>query len=228
MYQEQQTYHPQDVASFQSFLDNDDTTGGVWSFDEFIQFDVDDQSMLQVPPLTSPPFGRRRSSSVHTPFTNPLSLSHSPVSSVETTSPPHAEFWMDLDHLVIPPTTQEEALISQKRRRRSSSLPPSFNKHQEVVFAPIQVAADSRPSMMMKPSVPIQIQRLHRNRIPPATPEQLRQAMDKRLNSMNFNDVTVAELKQMLRHYGQSTTGRKVELIERLQQERDRLLNQPS
>ncbi|KAI9247432.1 hypothetical protein BDA99DRAFT_525892, partial [Phascolomyces articulosus] len=113
-----------------------------------------------------------------------------------------------------------------KRRRRSSSVPPTFHsdhyKKHQVVFAPIQVAADSRPPpphMLMKPSTPIQIQRLHRHRIPPTSPEQVRAAMDKRLQRMNFNDVTVAELKHMLRHYGHSTTGRKVELIERLQQE---------
>ncbi|KAI9489231.1 hypothetical protein BDB00DRAFT_633553 [Zychaea mexicana] len=139
---------------------------------------------------------------------------------------------------------QHEPDFVPKGRRRSCSVPPTFhsehykthhptpNHHHhyhhpsnQVVFAPIRVAADSRPPppMMMKPSTPVQIQRLHRSRIPAESPEQQRASMDKQLQRMNFNDVTVAELKHMLRYYGHSTTGRKSELIERLQQERQRL-----
>ncbi|KAI7852890.1 hypothetical protein BDC45DRAFT_180756 [Circinella umbellata] len=213
----------------------------------------------------------------------PLSISHSPVSSIEeASSPQHFDFFMDLDNLVIPSSQsninnyynqpqQQQQLPQQqlpqqqpmqqpqqqdlsqlptnvptipkpyqqekqqdfqeitKNRRRSTSLPPTFHNDQfrkQVVFAPIQVAADSRPPpphMLMKPSTPVQIQRLHRHRIQPTNPEQLRATMDKQLQRMNFNDVTVAELKHFLRHYGHSTTGRKVELIERLQEQQRRV-----
>ena len=123
------------------------------------------------------------------------------------------------------PQKQQDFQEITKSRRRSSSLPPAFHSEhfrKQVVFAPIQVAADSRPPpphMLMKPSTPVQIQRLHRHRIQPTSPEELRATMDKQLQRMNFNDVTVAELKHFLRHYGHSTTGRKVELIERLQEQ---------
>ncbi|KAG2216308.1 hypothetical protein INT45_011240 [Circinella minor] len=281
--------NPNDINSVETNNNNCNNNDGVWNFDEFIQFDIEDQNgMLQVPPLSSPPsnnVSRRRSSSVNTPFPNPpLSISHSPVSSIEEASPPqHFDFFMDLDNLVIPssqsninnyynqppqpsppplpqqlpqqqpiqqpqpqqqdpsqlptnvptipkPYQQQDFQEITKNRRRSTSLPPTFHndqfKKQQVVFAPIQVAADSRPPpphMLMKPSTPVKIQRLHRHRIQPTNPEQLRATMDKQLQRMNFNDVTVAELKHFLRHYGHSTTGRKVELIERLQEQQRRV-----
>ena len=71
--------NPNDMNSIATNNDNCNNNNtamddSVWNFDEFIQFDIEDQNgMLQVPPLSSPPSNaaaRRRSSSVNTPFPN--------------------------------------------------------------------------------------------------------------------------------------------------------------
>ncbi|KAI9320629.1 hypothetical protein BX666DRAFT_1909745 [Dichotomocladium elegans] len=149
---------------------------------------------------------------------------------------------------------QQQPVAAKPRnfRRRSSSVPPIFHsvhqrqqqqlqpqpqkqqqqqqqqKNKPIIFAQIKVADSRPPPPPPKPFMPVQIERLHRNSTPSPSPEEQRAAMDQRLLQMNFGDVTVAELKQALRHYGHSTTGRKAELIERLQQERERLLQQTS
>ena len=67
--------NPNDINNLETNNnDNCNNNDNIWNFDEFIQFDIEDQNgMLQVPPLSSPPsnnVARRRSSSVNTPFPN--------------------------------------------------------------------------------------------------------------------------------------------------------------
>lgn len=142
-------------------------------------------------------------------------------------------WWQQMQPLLQQQQQQQQSLpLKSHSRRRSSSVPPAFHSQYQkpIVFAQIKVA-DSRPPAPssrrrapQQPSMPVQIERLQRHRIPSLTPEQQQMAMDQRLVQINFNDVTVAELKQLLRHYGHPTSGRKADLIERLKEERNKLL----
>ncbi|KAI9317630.1 hypothetical protein BX666DRAFT_1650651 [Dichotomocladium elegans] len=78
--------------------------------------------------------------------------------------------------------------------------------------------AASFPSRTM----PIQIQRVQRatNAIP-VDAEQHQRQLDDQLEKVNFDDITVSELKEMLRQRGKPATGKKVVLVQRLQDERD-------
>lgn len=144
-----------------------------------------------------------------------------------------ARWWQQMQPLHQQQQQQQQPLpLKSNSRRRSSSVPPAFHSQYQkpIVFAQIKVA-DSRPPAPasrrrapQQPSMPVQIERLQRHRIPSLTPEQQQMAMDQRLVHVNFNDVTVAELKQLLRHYGHSTSGRKADLIDRLKEERNKLL----
>ncbi|KAI9265644.1 hypothetical protein EDC94DRAFT_488830, partial [Helicostylum pulchrum] len=49
--------------------------------------------------------------------------------------------------------------------------------------------------------------------------EELRRQLDQKLEKINFDDITVAELKEALRERGLSATGRKAELLARLKRE---------
>jgi hypothetical protein len=77
-------------------------------------------------------------------------------------------------------------------------------------------------------ALPIQIKRVastaQSNR--PVDVESYRQQLDEKLISVNFDDITVAELKEMLRERGLSATGRKAELMTRLREERELLMLQ--
>lgn len=78
--------------------------------------------------------------------------------------------------------------------------------------------ATSFPSRTM----PIQIQRVQRppNAVPFDAEEHQRQ-LDDQLEKVDFDDITVSELKDMLRQRGKPATGKKVVLVQRLQEERE-------
>lgn len=79
-------------------------------------------------------------------------------------------------------------------------------------------ASHSFPSRTM----PIQIQRVHRaNANQPFDLEQRQKRLDDQLVKVDFNDITVSELKEMLRQRGKPATGKKAILLQRLQEERD-------
>lgn len=78
--------------------------------------------------------------------------------------------------------------------------------------------AHSFPSRTM----PIQIQRVHRaNSNQPFDLEQRQKRLDDQLVKVDFDDITVSELKEMLRQRGKPATGKKAVLLQRLQEERD-------
>ncbi|CAO3600246.1 unnamed protein product [Absidia cylindrospora] len=78
--------------------------------------------------------------------------------------------------------------------------------------------ASSFPSRTM----PIQIQRVHRaNANQPMDAEQHQKRLDDQLVKANFDDITVSELKEMLRQRGKPATGKKAILLQRLVEERD-------
>ncbi|KAI9261038.1 hypothetical protein BY458DRAFT_439768 [Sporodiniella umbellata] len=82
---------------------------------------------------------------------------------------------------------------------------------------PTSPIACSFPSRTM----PIQIQRVHRTNAQPYDLEQRQKRLDDQLVRADFNDITVSELKEMLRQRGKPATGKKAILLQRLQEERD-------
>ncbi|KAG0181797.1 hypothetical protein DFQ28_006017 [Apophysomyces sp. BC1034] len=96
-----------------------------------------------------------------------------------------------------------------RRRRRSSSVPPTFRGYQPpLIFAQLHIA-DPRPPIQTqaKDLRPIKIERIHHHPRQRPTPAE---------RQINFDDITVAELKERLRQLGLSATGKKADLIQRL------------
>ena len=81
-------------------------------------------------------------------------------------------------------------------------------------------AADSYQSSSR--SMPIQIQKLSRsNSSQPFDAESHQKQLDNQLEKVDFDDITVSELKEMLRQRGKPATGKKAVLLQRLQEERE-------
>ncbi|CEP08853.1 hypothetical protein [Parasitella parasitica] len=71
-------------------------------------------------------------------------------------------------------------------------------------------------------TLPIQIQRVTRpNSNQPFDAESHQRQLDNQLTKVDFDDITVSELKEMLRQRGKPATGKKAILLQRLQEERD-------
>ncbi|KAI8366473.1 hypothetical protein EDC96DRAFT_508213 [Choanephora cucurbitarum] len=71
-------------------------------------------------------------------------------------------------------------------------------------------------------TMPIQIQRMSRpNQNQPFDAESHQRLLDSQLDKVDFDDITVSELKEMLRQRGKPATGKKAVLLQRLQEERD-------
>jgi hypothetical protein len=108
--------------------------------------------------------------------------------------------------------------------KRSASVPPHFHKFkphvQDSMYNQFQVTPSLHQQQHLK-ALPIQIQRVSAQTQPskPIDAEVLRQQLDEKLEKVNFDDITVAELKEMLRERGLSATGRKAELMNRLKEE---------
>lgn len=74
----------------------------------------------------------------------------------------------------------------------------------------------------MARTMPIQIQRVHRaNAFQSFDLEQRQKRLDDQLIKVDFEDITVSELKDMLRQRGKPATGKKAMLVQRLQEERE-------
>jgi hypothetical protein len=70
--------------------------------------------------------------------------------------------------------------------------------------------------------MPIAIQRVHRGGpFQPFDSEQRQKRLDDQLVKVDFDDITVSELKEMLRQRGKPATGKKAILLQRLQEERE-------
>ncbi|KAK4513399.1 uncharacterized protein ATC70_005397 [Mucor velutinosus] len=121
--------------------------------------------------------------------------------------------------------------------KRSASVPPHFQKFkphvQDGMYNQFQVTQmqqqqhQQQMSTAPKP-LPIQIQRVSAQNTTTAKPldaETHRRQLDEKLEKVNFDDITVAELKEMLRERGLSATGRKAELMNRLKEEYELLMS---
>lgn len=81
-----------------------------------------------------------------------------------------------------------------------------------------ELLSSSFPSRTM----PIQIQRVSRlNSSQPFDAESHQKQLDNQLDKVDFEDITVSELKEMLRQRGKPATGKKAVLLQRLQEERE-------
>ncbi|KAI8880808.1 hypothetical protein K501DRAFT_335143 [Backusella circina FSU 941] len=69
-------------------------------------------------------------------------------------------------------------------------------------------------------TIPIQIQRVSRPQSQSFDAEHHQRQLDDQLEKVDFDDITVSELKEMLRQRGKPATGKKAILVQRLQDER--------
>jgi hypothetical protein len=108
------------------------------------------------------------------------------------------------------PNPLEDMTTSSSERRRSISLPPN------------RVAIPGTPPTATK-AKPIPIGRVSRPQAANLSmdAEEHHRRLDEQLQKVNFDDITVSELKEMLRQRGKPATGKKVTLIQRLMEERD-------
>lgn len=174
-------------------------------------------------------------------------ISRSPESSSSTetnlVSPPQqyqsSDFSWTTNSFGLPPTPMEQAVSQYNHHpatKRSSSVPPHFHKfkphQQDSMYNQFQVTGSlhHQHHHMMPPiskAMPIQIQRVNASHNQPSRPvnvETQRRQLDEKLEKVNFDDITVAELKEMLRERGLSATGRKAELMNRLKEEYELLM----
>ncbi|EPB88825.1 hypothetical protein HMPREF1544_04334 [Mucor circinelloides 1006PhL] len=87
---------------------------------------------------------------------------------------------------------------------------------------PINISNSSTNTPTMARTMPIQIQRVHRaNAFQSFDLEQRQKRLDDQLVKVDFEDITVSELKDMLRQRGKPATGKKAMLVQRLQEERE-------
>lgn len=131
-------------------------------------------------------------------------------------------------------------LKQHQKRRRSSSLPPAFNISATkpariptpLIFTQIQVT-DPTPVQHTQKAAKIDAKPIAIERVPKkkpvavpvvCDPAETQKKLDEALLQLNFEDVTVAELKEMLRERGLSSTGKKAVLTDRLKEARDQLV----
>lgn len=142
-------------------------------------------------------------------------ISHSPESSSSNDS-----------NIVSPPQQYHPSDFASSQYnpsvKRSASVPPHFHKfkshQQDSMYNQFQV----NHHMPNKKALPMKISRVngtHHQLKYPINSEAQRHQLDEKLEKVNFDDVTVAELKEMLRERGLSATGRKAELLTRLKGE---------
>ncbi|OZJ03724.1 hypothetical protein BZG36_04157 [Bifiguratus adelaidae] len=119
---------------------------------------------------------------------------------------------------VSPPHRSGTPPAHPQRRKRSNSLPPHLPDQ------PIALAQSNGFGRSREAPMPIQIERSARKQpqalAPMSQADHLAQ-MHEELEKVDFDDVTVAELKEMLKKRGKIATGKKAILAERLMEERD-------
>ncbi|KAI8067106.1 hypothetical protein BC940DRAFT_319543 [Gongronella butleri] len=179
-----------------------------------------------------------------------LSQSLSPLSEMSLASPQVQAIPEPVaaaaQEVYMPRTT---SFVKGHRRRRSSSVPSLFysKKRQPMMmhgFSAQQAQPMGYEPAMVPPLSQVQVQTMQPNsyqmpfqkpmpiqiqRNPPKSakkapaPKRSQEDLDASLLKINFDDVTVAELKELLRERNLSIAGRKAELHERLHREKQRV-----
>ncbi|KAG2187810.1 hypothetical protein INT44_005500 [Umbelopsis vinacea] len=116
----------------------------------------------------------------------------------------------------------------RSERRRSTSLPPALPpSSMPALGVPDMhggnaISAPNTPQAANNQSLPIQIPRTakaHPQTVAMSEEEQQKK-LDEQLLKIDFDDITVAELKEMLRERKKATNGKKADLVQRLADER--------
>ncbi|ORZ10568.1 hypothetical protein BCR42DRAFT_422645 [Absidia repens] len=122
----------------------------------------------------------------------------------------------------------EASQVSNKKSQSTTSttsgvaIPKKSNSSSNP--GPSSSSSMKQTSSFPSRTMPIQIQRVHRvNTNQPVDAEQLQKRLDDQLVKANFDDITVSELKEMLRQRGKPATGKKAILLQRLVDERDNI-----
>lgn len=124
--------------------------------------------------------------------------------------------------------------LSQRRaslQKQASLIPPNLGLDSQAnrFILPPNLTPGSETGPLTSPAIltatspaPIQIGRvIPRNSSSQARTEEQQRRLDEAMERVNFEDVTVAELKEMLRQRGKHGGGKKADLIKRLQAEID-------
>ncbi|KAI9300603.1 hypothetical protein BJ944DRAFT_272791 [Cunninghamella echinulata] len=162
---------------------------------------------------------RRRSSSVPSLFHS--IKKHIPMSPVYDTNQ---------DPLYVPPLPQPSAITSSNSTSPYLIYYPHYphptHHHHQYDLATTNnniMVMNKNSNATMKKPLPIKIKR-HSPPMKQTTSTPLnQQQLDEKLLRINFNDVTVAELKDYLRERNLSVAGRKAELTNRLYKEKQRI-----
>ncbi|RIA94485.1 hypothetical protein C1645_817978 [Glomus cerebriforme] len=170
---------------------------------------------------------------------NAMTLSQSQVKTNTSVTGTGTVPIMDLSSLSTPNTPtfppEKSNVIKQSNnqprrghmRKRSLSAPTApFPSQQMPGSIPLQPAQSfplnfSLSSFRRPNALPIQIQRnpKHNHNSPSMSPEEYQRKLDEELEKVDFEDITVSELKEMLRQRGKPATGKKAVLMQRLQEE---------
>ncbi|KAG0166117.1 hypothetical protein DFQ28_009009 [Apophysomyces sp. BC1034] len=130
------------------------------------------------------------------------------------------------------PSSLEQALQSHPsasvERKRSFDQAGNLMHHGGGKTVAIPSTSSNAPSgtnlsnSFPSRTMPVQIKRVHRNSTShPVDAEQHQRRLNDQLVKVNFDDITVSELKEMLRQRGKPAMGKKALLMKRLQEERD-------
>lgn len=117
----------------------------------------------------------------------------------------------------LPTSNQDKPCLPITQINNTPSTPPTAIGGLVMTDESSELST-SFPSRTM----PIQIQRVPRlNSSQPFDAESHQKQLDNQLDKVDFSDITVSELKEMLRQRGKPATGKKAVLLQRLQEERD-------
>ncbi|KAI7887286.1 uncharacterized protein EV154DRAFT_520813 [Mucor mucedo] len=133
---------------------------------------------------------------------------------------PQQQALQDKPSLSLEPTTTPATVNAANHTTTTASATTAANA---AVSVSSQVMTDEElSSSFPSRTMPIQIQRVPRlNSLQPFDAESHQKQLDNQLDKVDFDDITVSELKEMLRQRGKPATGKKAVLLQRLQEERD-------
>ncbi|KAI8990800.1 hypothetical protein BDF20DRAFT_2871 [Mycotypha africana] len=188
---------------------------------------------------------RRRSSSLPPAFhaTSAAAVYNQQQKQQQQQQPPTQKLKNDRFHYVTinkdgNTTTSTTNALNNKPLASSAKNNSTGRKHMPVIFTKIQVT-DPTPVIHTQKAVkvvdarPIAIERIPNKKHTllqqkkTETEQSIadkKKKLDDELVHLNFEDITVAELKDMLKDRGLSCTGKKQVLVERLKEERDRVI----
>ncbi|KAK3828216.1 MAG: hypothetical protein J3Q66DRAFT_322106 [Benniella sp.] len=199
-----------------------------------------------VPPKTPPPKRKKSLKTISAEIPMPIPSITSTTVEQDPQDPSNQE---SADKNGTPSLTLAERRATTQRQRSASEsstqaqktasvpstptslIPPNLgldSRAKRFVLSP-NVTPGSENMPLLSPSIlstsgtspaPIQIDRITpRHSISQARTEEQQRQLDAAMERVNFDDVTVAELKEMLRQRGKHGGGKKADLIKRLQSE---------